>query len=732
MARCHCALLFLALAFGVSGTSDVAVRQGLSPVTRVVELLESLSKKIDLESETEEGLYKKFVCWGKTVVSEKTASNAAADSRIEMLSTYIADLDAGRIELTTERVDLEKEIEQVRGSIEIATEIRAKEESDYEMAAEEMQKAIDALTSAIQVLRTATEDHTTGVLLKFHSKLTSGEGAEARSAESSALSQALTLGDKFLTKGDALFLRRLLTGEVPTWDWKKLNRKATFKSSYKARSFKIQEVLGKLLETFSTNLMEAGQKEKEAKDLFDKLMISKGAERDAAQEALIKQEKENGAKGLSREESTTELNELKTQVEADTNFITDVTKALDQKKTEWKERSEIRTGEIAAISKAISILRNDDSRDLFKRSFSSQGYALLQQGQVSRLQRQGHGAAAALRKAAAVSGDRRLQTLAVRAASGGHFDQVISAIDKMIEILQTEESADLQKKEGCEADRATDTRDAILASRSIDEMSDLMTSLMTEIKELEAEIVGKKKEIDEIDAQLLEAKRVRADENKAFLIAKKDDEDAHALLVDATGVIKSFYTENGLMLAQKRHTQPEVTPGAAPPPPPTTWEAPYGGKTSESTGIVAVLEMIQEDVMKDMTKASDEEAKSLKLYTSAKKLLESEKTSLNDQIVKLNGIKGEKTGTLEDTKGERRLKKGDLEIVMKKIADAEPGCDFFTINFPTRTGNRQIEVDGLLKAKAILKDAVFATPKDETRAIKPGDALLQRARRHVQ
>mmetsp|Transcript_124141 Transcript_124141/g.276987 ORF Transcript_124141/g.276987 Transcript_124141/m.276987 type:complete len:732 (+) Transcript_124141:74-2269(+) len=731
MARCHCALLFLALAFGVSGTSDVAVRQGLSPVTRVVELLESLSKKIDLESETEEGLYKKFVCWGKTVVSEKTASNAAADSRIEMLSTYIADLDAGRIELTTERVDLEKEIEQVRGSIEIATEIRAKEESDYEMAAEEMQKAIDALTSAIQVLRTATEDHTTGVLLKFHSKLTSGEGAEARSAESSALSQALTLGDKFLTKGDALFLRRLLTGEVPTWDWKKLNRKATFKSSYKARSFKIQEVLAKLLETFSTNLAEAGQKEKEAKDLFDKLMISKGAERDAAQDALGKLEKENGAKFLSREESVQELTDLKKQVSDDTDYIADVQKSLDQKKIEWKERSELRQGEVAAISKAISILRNDDSRDLFKKSFASQGYSLLQQGQVSHLQTHGRGAAAALRQAASAAGDRRLEVLAVRAASGGHFDEVISAIDKMLAILQTEESGDLKKKEGCEADRASDTREAILASRTIDEMSDLVTTLTTEIAEITAEMEQKTKEVAEITAQLEEAKRIRADENAAFLLAKKDDEDAHALVGDALEVIKTFYKENGLMFAQKRQA-PVVTAGAAPPPPPTTWEAPYGGKTSESTGIVAVLDMIQEDIAKDMKKAADAEAKALFLYETTKKLLEGERIKLNDEIVALDGTKGKKITKRSDTKGERRLKKGDLDVVLKKIKDAEAGCDFFTINFPARTSNRQIEVDGLLKAKAILSKAVFAPPEDESREIKPGDALLQRARRHIQ
>merc|ERR1712045_1017752 len=121
-------------------------------------------------------------------------------------------------------------------------------------------------------------------------------------AETAALSYAVELGQKFLTKGDALFLQRILTGDVPNPDWKKLNRPATFKKKYKARSFKIQDVLANLLETFTSSLGEAKSKEKEAKDMFDKLMKSKGDEKSSAQDALGKMTKENGAKGLSKSE----------------------------------------------------------------------------------------------------------------------------------------------------------------------------------------------------------------------------------------------------------------------------------------------------------------------------------------------------------------------------------------------------------------------------------------------
>jgi hypothetical protein len=44
-------------------------------------------------------------------------------------------------------------------------------------------------------------------------------------------------------------------------------------------------------------------------------------------------------------------------------------------KKSWTTRSALRSNELAGIAKAIAIMRSDDARDLFKKSFESQGYA---------------------------------------------------------------------------------------------------------------------------------------------------------------------------------------------------------------------------------------------------------------------------------------------------------------------------------------------------------------------
>merc|ERR1740127_335816 len=146
-----------------------------------------------------------------------------------------------------------------------------------------MTKAITALQGAIDTLSEATKDHKEGVLLavRAHLKGASANGGMAELAQrQAALKQAVELGERFLAKADATFLRRLLLGDVPKVDWKKLNRKATFKMAYKARSFKIQGVLKKLHQTFDNNLKEATQKEADAQASYDKLTKAKQGQLD--------------------------------------------------------------------------------------------------------------------------------------------------------------------------------------------------------------------------------------------------------------------------------------------------------------------------------------------------------------------------------------------------------------------------------------------------------------------
>jgi hypothetical protein len=712
------AVLLVALSAGASGKTLMG--EPNTPVTRVVKLLEGLSVETEEDGKKEKELYESFVCWAQAVVDTKTMTNAKAADRIKVLETYIADIDAGRIEFTTERQDLTKELEEIKGDIEAATALREKEHAEFLEAEEEMTMAITALSKAIGVLKVATEDHEEGVMMAQ-----SQQTLRERVSDADSLSHALELGEKMLTAGDALFLRRILTGDVPTWDWKKLNRKATFKMSYKARSFKIQDVLSKMEKTFSASLADARAKEASAQELYDKLMETKREQEAATTEALQKMEKEMGARGMTKEESQAEVDALKEQIANDTDFIKQTQASLAEKKEEWKDRQELRAGELAAFSKAISILSNDDARDLMKRSFKSQGYAFLQenswQARASFEARKGS-AAEVLRKAAREAKDGRLAILATRlaAAAGSHFTEVIDVIDKMVATLKEEEGTDLERKETCEKNRAEDTRSAILEARGMDESTELIYKLMAEIAELKVQIEEKEEQKKKIAEELAEATRIREDEHAAWELTDKDDTDAATTVKAAEDVLTQFYQENNLMLVQNKK-QPVIEAGAAPPPPPSTWDAPYGGKTEQGSGIIAILAMLHEDILQDQTKAKQAEEKAQEEFDLFKKESEAAMEKLSEEIETLEGTVASKEEEIEQETELRLSAKKELFSVMTTIKDAEPGCDYFCINYPLRLKNRQIEIDGLRKAKAILEGAAF-TAEDPNRELKPGDA----------
>jgi len=529
------------------------------------------------------------------------------------------------------------------------------------------------------------------------------------------------MGKRYLSKGDAEFLERVLTGEVPEVDWKKLNRKATFKMKYKARSGKIQKILADMLQTFKDNLADATAKEKEAKAAYDKLMGSKKDELGTAEEALTDGKKEGAARGMAKDEAQQEVDDLKAQIEADEGYIKDTEEAHAIKLEEWKERKKLRKLEVASINKAIAILNSDDARDTMKKSFESQGYLLLQKSALSSLRKQ---ASAAIRRVGVVANDPRLQALAmtVLLQQKGHFDKVIEAIDKMVETLRAEEAEDLKNKEECEKERMEKTKEARKMSLQIDDATEEIARQRGLIEELKAQIEEKEAEIKKLKEDLAAATKQREDEKLAYEASSADDHAAAELIKQAMDVLKGFYEDNGLVLAQRGAQPPEVKAGEAPPPPPPTWDAPYGGAKGESTGIQAILGMILEDVEKDIAKADAEEKKAIEEFEKFKKDTEESIEAAQKAIEDMKGDIADAEKIIEEQIDMKTKTFKTLAAVMEEIKVMTPGCDFVAVNFEVRAKNRQLEIDGLLKAKAILQGAAFGKAPDPDREIKPGDA----------
>jgi len=677
------------------------VAETLNPITRVVQLMEGLIKKTESDGKAEEDLFEQYVCWYKTVVSSKKASNAEASDRIESLTAYIDDVKSGRIEFTSERKDLEAEIEKLNTEIETATDMRKKENEDFLAAKDEMEKAIAALEKAVDVLGSATADHKEGVLTSV--------GFDLR--------RAVQLGQNFLSEQDARFLEQVLDGEVPDVDWKKLNRKATFKMKYKARSLKIQEILADMLQTFEDNLADATKKEKDTKASFDTLMEAKNSQLSAAQDALSGGEGEGAARTLAADEAQEEVDALTTQVSNDEKYIGQAEASYADKVAEWKERKRLRTEEIASISKAIEILASDDAKDTMSSSFKSQGGFFLQEQDAGCKRKRATKVVHKLRDMAAKHSDPRLSALAVSVHlnSKGHFDKIVAEVMKMVSDLHEEADEDLKTKETCEADRMSNTKTAKKSAQSMDDETALINRKKADIEAMQKEIAGIVAHVKELKLQLEEAQIQRAKENREYKAAKAQDEAAAVLIGKSKDVLQKFYTDNGLALTQTgshvaQHggsAQPEVVAGEAPPPPPSTFSEPYGGNKGANNGIQSILEMVKADVEKDIKTATAEEEKAKTDYDNFKSDTEALIKSLESEKANLEGEVGDAETAVVDAKKTRKDKKKVLDDTMAFLRSIAPSCDYMAVNFELRKANREAEIDGLIEAGASLEGGAF-------------------------
>merc|ERR1719316_1027824 len=152
----------------------------------------------------------------------------------------------------------------------------------------------------------------------------------------------------------------------------------------------------------------------------------------------------------------------------DKEFFETTRQSCKDKSDSWDERGRMRTEELAGINKALEILTSDDARATFQSAtetrpqdtFGSAGVdvAFVQVSEESTPRGKAY---KALKKSIDATRSLRLVRLAVavRTATTGHFDDVITEIDTMLQTLKDEEKGDIQQRDWCIETRDTEKGD---------------------------------------------------------------------------------------------------------------------------------------------------------------------------------------------------------------------------------------------------------------------------------
>merc|ERR1719469_905470 len=698
--------LVLAAAVGSGRAVEQQVSAVTNPIRRVVTMLQSMQKKVGQQGKDEEELYVKFMCYCKTGSGDLDASVSAANTKIPAVTSSIEASEAKLAQAKQDLKQAQSDRSAAKGAMAEATALREREASDYATFKSDADANIAAMAKAVTALENG-------------------------------------MGGSFLQTPAAEVLSRLAMKSASGVDQQILTAFLSQSSQYAPQSGEVTGILKHMGDTMVANLADATSTEEKAIDNYKGLIGAKTKEVAATTSIFESKTKQIGELGVSLVNMKEDLSDTQDTLAEDETFLAELKKSCGTKTAEWEERSKTRADELVALADTIKVLNDDDALELFKKTLPSTSLIQLQFSSRA-LQKE----AVATVRAALWSANRldrpglELVALALagKTASKGGFDKVVGMIDNMVGVLGKEQQDDTHKKEYCAAqfDLAEDKVKAL--NRDIETQSNGIETAEETIATLTDELAALAASIKALDKSVAEATEQRKEENTEFKASVAANIATKELLIFAKNRLNKFYNPKLHKVAPKREFSSQdrivdnfggevatTTPGgiadtgitafsqislhrqgrAAPSPPPETWDA-YKNKGEESSGVIALIDLLIADVEKEMTEAKTDEKDAQADYEEMMKDAAEKRTTDSKALAAKDAAKADTESDLQSlTEGKAATGK-ELMATLKYAHALHTECDWLLQYFDVRKQARADEVDALKKAKAVLSGADYS------------------------
>jgi len=654
------------------------------------------------------------MCYCKTGASDLGSSVAAAEDKMSTLPSEIEAAEAKLVQLKEDSKKTQAERTAAKAAMADATAMREKEATAFANEKTEDDSNLAATKKAI-----------------------------------AAIEKGVSSG--FLQTKAAKTLRRLASNGMPHIVEGDRETLASFLSStQEAQGVPTLQILGilkQMADTMAADLVELTAAEDAAIKSYDGLMAAKTAEAEALTASIQSKIERIGELGVAIVELKEDLSDTEAAYMADNSFLANLEKNCGTKTAEWQKRLKSRADELVALADTIKVLNDDDALDLFKKTLPSASASSFVQVAVTSASMRSR-AKAELRHAWKKASKHHrpgldflvLALSGKKALSKGSFDKVIGMCDLMVQELKKEQQADVEKKGYCAAmlDAADDKKKSLGRFKAgqedaIAKAKDAMEILTEEIAALEAGIIA-------LDKSVVEATEDRKEENADYKSLMAADVAAKKLLKFAKNRLNQFYNPSLYVAPPKRELSagdriyeniggdiPTEAPGGiadtgiavftqvsdaqqereAPAPPPETWDA-YSKKSEESTGVIAMLDLLIKDLDTELTEAEAEEKNGQADYETMMKESAIKRTEDSKALAGKVEAKADVENALSEHDKRSKDASSELMATLQYTASLHLECDWLLQYFDVRKTARAEEIDSLVKAKAVLSGADYS------------------------
>merc|ERR1719261_1458744 len=493
-------LVIAAAAASVSASeARVSLQAGVTPVQKVIQLLNGMMEKGKKEKHEEQvqfAAYKQF-CDDTTV--EKTRAIQEAEEKIEMLKADIQKNEADAAALGKEISAHDEDISVWQGDQKAATKVREMENDDYVATHKDYSEIIEAFLQ---------------------------QDPEAEDSENIGMGVS-----------------------------------APEANAYEFQSQGVIDMLQKLLDKFEDERNTLEKEETNSRHAFEMLMQDLTAQIDQATKAREEKSEIKAKKLQAAADAKGDLEDTTTTMEADKKYLADLTATCEQKATDFEARQTLRGEELQAIEKAIEIISGEavsgNAEKHLPTLLQAKGKSLAQLRSVSQSPTQQRVAKYLQEKAKRLH-SRVLSALAVRVADDP-FKKVKQMIKDLIVRLMEEATEEATHKGWCDTELATNEQTRKEKTEAVETLHAEIDQLQASIAKLTEDISELTKAVADLDAAMAKATKLRQEEKAKNTETISDSQEAQTAVAQALTVLKEFYAKAAEATAfVQQKAEPEI------------------------------------------------------------------------------------------------------------------------------------------------------------------------------
>lgn len=480
----------------------------VSPIRRVINMMQALQKKCEEEGELEGKLFDKFMCSCKTSQAQLKKSISDGNEKVPQLQSNVQELTASLGTLASELKQHRKDRAAATKCLKEAAALRAKENKAFLAESTELRANINAIGSALQAL-----------------KRSGAAGAAFVQTQQGERLKAMALRLPPQRAYDQEILAAFLENRMETQDLGE-----------------IKGILSQMRENMQSDLKKSIATEEKAKAEFDQLEGAKGREVATTTKMIEEKEQRLGDSKVSLADKKHELKDTKKSLKSDTNLIRKTNVDCDKRVKEHTELKKTRAMEMTALADAIKILNDDDAQALFRKTAAAKPAALLLQV-GSRSAAQSRGVLRRLHRLARRHPDQSnlaLVSLVARTHKKG-FEKVLGMVDEMVKLLKKEQKDEDKKRTYCltETERQGGNKKELV--EKIKGFDAAKGNVQDNLNAVIAEITTLKSSMQQLDAAVVQATAQRKSENAVFQRDLASNNAALELIEVAKKRLEKFY-----------------------------------------------------------------------------------------------------------------------------------------------------------------------------------------------